>query len=188
MPKSSDLSNKPSIQPDVSPQLRSDYSIKQTSICLALIFILIAVAALIYYSLDAHREQDLKVAIANADESKLAADAAIQKVTARERELDTRERELDTRERQLDLRKTTLDQTETDLASRESDLALERTALRNEKSNFYAKYERVFELSTALAAELDPKNDEDALIVEELTDEEAKELFDLAEETDEPLG
>jgi len=145
----SNYSNRNSKMPDTSLQPRSSFTSRQISACIGLILLIVALCTLGYYALDARRNRDLDAAIASADERRLAAQAAIERVTARETELDTRERTLDGRQ-------TALDTAEASLAQRETDLATARFQLDNDKTNFAAHQNRVYALAKALYEELGP--------------------------------
>ena len=170
----SNYSNRDSKMPDTSMRLRSDFSAKQTVVALILVIAIVALCALGFFSLDARRTHDLKVAVASANAEKAKFEELVKQGLARKQDLDQREQALATREAKLKA-------AETNLAEREQTLALDRAILAQERTDFSAHQNRVYALAKALHIELEHDYEGKTIYI----DPSSPDL--LIEESEEPL-
>ena len=144
--KSSKFSKKPSIHPDVSPKVRTEYNVRDRTIAIMVAAAFLAVVTLGIGAFMVHDNHSVEEAKADLEAQKAAHIAEYgQKVI-----------ELNEREQKLTIREEALAKAEADLESAQALLASDRAGLTAEEEAFYDKQSRVRELSEALYLELTP--------------------------------
>lgn len=157
-------SRRSSTMPNVSAKPRSHFTAKQVKIAIILLVAFCIGYIALFVAVDTNRANELSRATKAAQEKERQFTEAMDEISTRKKELAVKERELASKERTLDNRQAALEKAETELMN-------DRLALADERDEFYAKYERVLELTSELSSLIDPAKDPNALIIEEIIEE-----------------
>lgn len=149
-------SKKPSVQPDVSPKKKEGVDPHEVVVAIVIIIMVVVASVLLTLGLSNNYENDLRSAIAKAEEREAVAEQKQTELFESSKKLMEREKEVEKREVVATSREKKLEELNQNLTEREEALATERALFEVDKADFYASQERVFELSEALADELRP--------------------------------
>jgi peptidoglycan hydrolase CwlO-like protein len=160
MSKGSGTSNKPPIQPNVSPKQKDSFSYREAGVAIAMVIFVIIAAILLTVGFRNNYEKDLEKATAEAANTKAELEAKINDLIERDQELTARETELNLREAKLSTREAAMETAQAELENSRSILASDMQNFNEEESEFIEKQFRIKELCEALLLELAPEQDE----------------------------
>ena len=160
MSKGSGTSNKPPIQPNVSPKQKDSFSYREAGVAITVVIIVLVAAILLTVGFRNNYEQDLEKATTEATSAKAEFEAKINDLAKREQEFTARETELNLREANLSTRETALETAQAELENSRSILTSDMQNFNQEEAEFLDKQSRIKELCEALLLELTPEQDE----------------------------
>ena len=160
MSNGSENSNKPTIQPDVSPKRKAKFNYREVGAAITILIIVVVAAILLAVGLRNNYERDLERATAEAENLKTEYATKLTELANAAKKLDEREKEVATRETKVSAREKAVKEAEEKLESERLILDSDRSNFTIEEEDFFDKQIRVRELCEALLLELTPEDDE----------------------------
>lgn len=149
-------SNKPSKEFDVSPKPKQAFNTREVVSAVVILILVVVASILLTLAFGNNYEQDMRSAIAKAEEREGIARQKEEELLESAKKLMEREKEVERREAVVTTREQKLETSTQDLTLREEALATDRETFETEKAEFLASQERVFALTSALSEELAP--------------------------------
>lgn len=149
-------SNKPSKEFDVSPKTKKTFNTREVVSAVVILVLVVVASILLTLAFGNNYEQDMRSAIAKAEEREKIARQKEEKLLEGAEKLMEREKEVERRETIATAREQKLETSTQALATREDALATERETFETEKAEFLTSQERIYALTSALSEELTP--------------------------------